>query len=153
MPQLAQNPYDFRFKVIVIGDSGVGKINHILRRSILSLLDLMANHSIAPMWQPWGSTSKQKIYKLMGKGSSCNCGILRGRRDFEPLRRAIIRELLGSAWWIVLAIANLSTISVMTLLYYGRWMKQIRERTVNSVQKILGNKADRSSKYRCVSFE
>lgn len=131
------NAYDLLAKVLIIGDSGVGKTCLLLR---FSDNDFTTSH-LATI----GIDFKMKTIDVDGKRVKMQIWDTAGQDRFKTITQTYYKGAMG----IMLAYAVNDRESFQNI---ENWMKQIREHASEDVCKILvGNKADMAD--RCVDFE
>jgi small GTP-binding protein len=129
--------FDLLAKVLVIGDSGVGKSCLLLR--------FCDNHFTATHLATIGIDYKMKNIEVEGKRVKVQAWDTAGQERFKTITQTFYRGAMG----IIL------TYAVNDRASFGNiesWMKQIKEHASDDVCKILiGNKSDVDD--RCIDYE
>lgn len=88
---MKDNSYDYLVKLLIIGDSGVGKTNILLRACDNKFIPshLMTIGTI--VMQAW--TSRSRPYRSTTRRSRCRSGTRRGRTVSRPSRPPTTRVL------------------------------------------------------------
>jgi len=133
----ANNAYDLLAKVLIIGDSGVGKTCLLLR--------FCDNSFTTSHLATIGIDFKMKTIEVDGKRVKVQIWDTAGQDRFKTITQTYYRGAMG----IILAYAVNDRESFQNI---ENWMKQIKEHASEDVCKILvGNKSDMPD--RCVEYE
>ena len=133
----ANNAYDLLAKVLIIGDSGVGKTCLLLR--------FCENSFTTTHLATIGIDFKMKTIEVDGKRVKVQIWDTAGQDRFKTITQTYYRGAMG----IILAYAVNDRESFQNI---ENWMKQIKEHASEDVCKIIvGNKSDMSD--RCVEYE
>jgi len=131
------NAYDLLAKVLIIGDSGVGKTCLLLRFSENSF----TTSHLATI----GIDFKMKTIDVDGKRVKMQIWDTAGQDRFKTITQTYYKGAMG----IMLAYAVNDRESFQNI---ENWMKQIKEHASEDVSKILvGNKSDMPD--RCIDYE
>jgi Ras-related protein Rab-10 len=129
---MAKKNYDLLFKLLLIGDSGVGKTNILLRFSE----DAFNSNSIATI----GIDFKIKTIELRGKKIKLQIWDTAGQEQFLAITTSYYRAAMGIM--LVYDITNASSFDNI-----AKWLRNIDEHADEDVERmILGNKADMEDK-------
>ena len=130
---------DYLFKVVVVGESGVGKTN-LVKRYVHSTFDESFNPTIAVECESISISSE-------GKTSEINFWDTAGQDKLRTITRTYYKEAHGAV--IVYDIADKE--SFLRIPY---WVKEIKEYCFQNVQIILlGNKKDKLNERKVNSEE
>lgn len=130
--------YDFLFKVVLIGDSGVGKSN-LMTRFTRSGFDLDSKSTI-------GVEFATRSMQVNGKTIKAQIWDIAGRETYRAITAAYYRRAVGAL--LVYDMSNRQTYEDVK-----RWLKELREYTdPNIVIMLIGNKSDLED-LRAVPFE
>jgi len=133
----ASSAYDLLAKVLVIGDSGIGKTCLLLR--------FCENSFTTSHLATIGIDFKMKTIDVEGKRVKVQIWDTAGQDRFKTITQTYYRGAMG----IILGYAVNDRESFQNV---ENWMKQIKEHASEEVCKILvGNKCDMSD--RCVEYE
>lgn len=125
------NSFDYLIKLLVVGDSGVGKTNLLLRftENEFSL------HTISTI----GVDFKKKVINVQDKKINLQIWDTAGQERFQTMALSYYK----GAWGIILAY---SIIDIKSFQSIERWLKQIKENASKDVIIVLiGNKSDLES--------
>ncbi|KAI9890991.1 MAG: hypothetical protein M1814_003342 [Vezdaea aestivalis] len=128
---MANDEYDFLFKIVLIGDSGVGKSN-LLSRFTRNEFNLDSKSTI-------GVEFATRSVEVDGKTVKAQIWDTAGQERYRAITSAYYRGAVGAL--LVYDITNINSwVSV------PRWMKELRDHAdSNIVTMIVGNKLDKSS--------
>ncbi|EAR96030.1 Ras family small GTPase (macronuclear) [Tetrahymena thermophila SB210] len=130
--------YDWIFKLLIIGDSGVGKTNLLLRFCD----DKFATSHLATM----GIDFKSKKIEIDGKKIKLQVWDTAGQERFRQITQNYYKGAMG-------VIMTYSINDKESFRNIEVWMKQIRQQaSVNIAKLLVGNKCDMESE-RQVTFE
>ncbi|KAG6462014.1 hypothetical protein O3G_MSEX012998 [Manduca sexta] len=135
---MAKKTYDLLFKLLLIGDSGVGKTCILFRFS--------DNHFTTTFISTIGIDFKIKTVELRGKKIKLQIWDTAGQERFHTITTSYYRGAMGIM--LVYDITNEKTFDDIV-----KWLRNIDEHANEDVEKmILGNKCDMEEK-RVVSKE
>ena len=125
---MAQDPYDFLFKVVLIGDSGVGKSN-LLSRFTRDEFNLEQKSTI-------GVEFATKSIQTEGKTIKAQIWDTAGQERYRAITSAYYRGAVGAL--LVYDISKHSTFENVE-----RWLQELRVHAEpNTVIMLVGNKSD-----------
>uniref|UniRef100_T1J8K1 Ras-related protein Rab-13 n=1 Tax=Strigamia maritima TaxID=126957 RepID=T1J8K1_STRMM len=135
---MAKKPYDFLFKLLLIGDSGVGKT---------CLLFRYADQTFSPSFiSTIGIDFKIKSIEMRGMKIKLQIWDTAGQERFHTITTSYYRDAMGIM--LVYDITNKKTFDNI-----AKWLRNLEEHANDYVQKmILGNKCDLEDR-RVVSKE
>ncbi|XP_031255294.1 ras-related protein Rab11D [Pistacia vera] len=120
--------YDYLFKLVLIGDSGVGKSN-LLSRFTKNEFNLESKSTI-------GVEFATKSLNIDGKVVKAQIWDTAGQERYRAITSAYYRGAVGAL--LVYDVTQVSTFGNV-----GRWLKELREHTdPNIVVMLIGNKSD-----------
>ncbi|KAF3443992.1 hypothetical protein FNV43_RR13682 [Rhamnella rubrinervis] len=124
----AEDEYDYLFKLVLIGDSGVGKSN-LLSRFTRNEFNLESKSTI-------GVEFATKSLKIDGKVIKAQIWDTAGQERYRAITSAYYRGAVGAL--LVYDVTRRSTFENV-----GRWLKELRDHTdPNLVVMLIGNKSD-----------
>jgi len=130
LPVTADGKYDYLIKLLLIGDSGVGKSSILVRFAD----DTFSQSFIATI----GIDFKIRTVTLDGKRIKLQIWDTAGQERFKTITTAYYRGAMGIL--LVYDVTNEATFANI-----NQWMLAIRQHASSSVNKVLlGNKADTS---------
>ncbi|XP_059462650.1 ras-related protein RABC2a-like [Corylus avellana] len=131
--------YDYAFKILLIGDSGVGKT---------SLIVSFVSDSIEPPLPTVGMDLKFKLLTVGGKKLKLTIWDTAGQDKFRTLTHSFYRGAHG-----IILVYDITVRSTFTAIS-DFWFKEVEIYTTNPkcVKMLVGNKVDRDSE-RVVSQE
>jgi len=125
---MANEEYDFLFKVVLIGDSGVGKSN-LLSRFTRNEFNLESKSTI-------GVEFATRSIKVDSKTIKAQIWDTAGQERYRAITSAYYRGAVGAL--LVYDISKLQTYNNVT-----RWLKELRDHAdTNIVIMLVGNKSD-----------
>lgn len=123
-----EDDYDYLFKLVLIGDSGVGKSN-LLSRFTRNEFNLESKSTI-------GVEFATKSLKIDGKVIKAQIWDTAGQERYRAITSAYYRGAVGA-----LLVYDVTRHATFTNV--GRWLKELREHTdPNIVVMLIGNKSD-----------
>ncbi|KAI4341135.1 hypothetical protein MLD38_025894 [Melastoma candidum] len=124
----ADDEYDYLFKLVLIGDSGVGKSN-LLSRFTRNEFNLESKSTI-------GVEFATKSLRVEGKVIKAQIWDTAGQERYRAITSAYYRGAVGAL--LVYDVTRHSTFENV-----GRWLKELRDHTdPNIVVMLIGNKCD-----------
>ncbi|OWM78732.1 ras-related protein Rab11D-like [Punica granatum] len=124
----AEDEYDYLFKLVLIGDSGVGKSN-LLSRFTRNEFNLESKSTI-------GVEFATKSLNIDGKVIKAQIWDTAGQERYRAITSAYYRGAVGAL--LVYDVTRRSTFENV-----GRWLKELRDHTdPNMVVMLIGNKSD-----------
>lgn len=132
------NSFDYLIKLLIVGDSGVGKTNLLLRftENEFSL------HTISTI----GVDFKKKVINVQDKKLKLQIWDTAGQERFQTMALSYYK----GAWGIIL---TYSIIDIKSFQSIEKWLKQIKDNSSTDVIIVLvGNKSDLESQ-RLISKE
>lgn len=124
----ADDDYDYLFKVVLIGDSGVGKSN-LLSRFTKNEFSLESKSTIGVEFATRSIQVDDKVVKAQIWDTA-------GQERYRAITSAYYRGAVG-------ALLVYDVTRNVTFENVGRWLKELREHTdANIVVMLVGNKAD-----------
>lgn len=124
----AEDEYDYLFKLVLIGDSGVGKSN-LLSRFTRNEFNLESKSTI-------GVEFATKSLNVDGKVIKAQIWDTAGQERYRAITSAYYRGAVGAL--LVYDVTRRSTFENV-----GRWLKELRDHTDPSmVVMLIGNKSD-----------
>ncbi|KAG1121312.1 hypothetical protein G6F42_012550 [Rhizopus arrhizus] len=124
---LSEEAYDYLFKIVIIGDSSVGKSNLLLRYTSDEFLE-DSRSTIAQIWD----TSGQERYKA--------------------ITSAFYRGAVGAL--LVYGMGYIDVTRKSSFDHINQWLKELQEHTDESIPLVLiGNKVDLATSKRAVTTE
>ncbi|GKV25028.1 hypothetical protein SLE2022_117400 [Rubroshorea leprosula] len=123
-----EDDYDYLFKLVLIGDSGVGKSN-LLSRFTRNEFNLESKSTI-------GVEFATKSLSIDGKVIKAQIWDTAGQERYRAITSAYYRGAVGAL--LVYDVTRHATFESV-----GRWLKELREHTdPNIVVMLIGNKSD-----------
>ncbi|XP_068741687.1 ras-related protein Rab-11A-like [Montipora capricornis] len=120
--------FDYLFKVVLIGDSGVGKSN-LLSRSTRNEFNLESKSTI-------GVEFAERNIQVNGKTIKAQIWDNAGQEEYRAMTRAYYRGAVGA-----LVVYNIA--KYLTYENVKRWLKELRDHAdSNIVIMLVGNKSD-----------
>jgi Ras-related protein Rab-11A len=124
----SEDDYDYLFKIVLIGDSGVGKSN-LLYRFTRNEFNLESKTTI-------GVEFSQKSLQLEGKSIRAQIWDTAGQERYRAITSAYYRGALGAL--LVYDVCKIETFESLS-----KWLKELRENTDSQIIIMLvGNKSD-----------
>ncbi|KAK9284241.1 hypothetical protein L1049_023410 [Liquidambar formosana] len=124
----AEDDYDYLFKLVLIGDSGVGKSN-LLSRFTRNEFNLESKSTI-------GVEFATRSMNIDGKVIKAQIWDTAGQERYRAITSAYYRGAVG-------ALLVYDVTRHVTFENVGRWLKELREHTdPNMVVMLIGNKSD-----------
>ncbi|KAG0837196.1 hypothetical protein G6F16_003945 [Rhizopus arrhizus] len=131
--------YDYLFKIIIIGDSGVGKSNLLLRYT--------SNEFLQDSRSTIGVEFATKTIKIGNCTIKAQLWDTSGQERYKAITSAFYRGAVGAI--LVYDITRKSSFD-----HISQWLEELREYTEDNIPLVLvGNKVDLSDKSRAVSTE
>ena len=120
--------YDYLFKIVLIGDSGVGKSN-LLYRFTRNEFNLESKTTI-------GVEFSQKNVQIEGKNIRSQIWDTAGQERYRAITSAYYRGALGAL--LVYDVCKAETFESL-----GKWLKELKEHTdPQTIIMLVGNKSD-----------
>ena len=124
----SEEDYDYLFKIVLIGDSGVGKSN-LLYRFTRNEFNLESKTTI-------GVEFSQKNVQIEGKGIRAQIWDTAGQERYRAITSAYYRGALGAL--LVYDVCKAETFESL-----GRWLKELKDHTdAQTTIMLVGNKSD-----------
>jgi Ras-related protein Rab-11A len=124
----SEDDYDYLFKIVLIGDSGVGKSN-LLYRFTKNEFNLESKTTI-------GVEFSQKNVSIDSKNIRAQIWDTAGQERYRAITSAYYRGALG-------ALLVYDVCKVETFESLGRWLKELKDHTdAQTIIMLVGNKAD-----------
>ncbi|CAK69460.1 unnamed protein product (macronuclear) [Paramecium tetraurelia] len=131
MTRCNENEYDFLFKIILIGDSGVGKTN-ILQRFVKNEFILDSKPTI-------GVEFSTKTINVENKSVKCQIWDTAGQERYRAITNAYYRGAVG-------AFVCYDITREITFTNIEKWLSEIKEYAPkNIVIMMIGNKIDQAN--------
>lgn len=124
----SEDDYDYLFKIVLIGDSGVGKSN-LLYRFTRNEFNLESKTTI-------GVEFSQKNVQVDNKNIRAQIWDTAGQERYRAITSAYYRGALGAL--LVYDVCKIETFESL-----GKWLKELREHTdAQTIIMLVGNKSD-----------
>ncbi|KAI8643193.1 GTP-binding protein [Parasitella parasitica] len=136
---LSEDSYDYLFKIVIVGDSGVGKSNLLLRYTSDEFLE-DSRSTIGVEF----ATKSIKIDKCFIKAQIWDTS---GQERYKAITSAFYRGAVGAL--LVYDITRKSS-----FVHVNHWLKELQDHTKENIPLVLiGNKMDLANNKRAVSTE
>ncbi|CAO3696992.1 unnamed protein product [Rhizopus stolonifer] len=135
----SEEAYDYLFKIIIIGDSGVGKSNLLLRYT--------SNGFLQDSRSTIGVEFATKTLKIDNNVIKAQLWDTSGQERYKAITSAFYRGAVGAL--LVYDITRKSSFD-----HISQWLEELREYTEDNIPLLMvGNKLDLADKGRAVSTE
>ncbi|KAI9282650.1 ras family-domain-containing protein [Sporodiniella umbellata] len=139
MMNYSEEAYDYLFKIIIIGDSGVGKSNLLLRYT--------SNEFLQDSRSTIGVEFATKTIKIENSVIKAQLWDTSGQERYKAITSAFYRGAVGAL--LVYDITRKSSFD-----HISQWLEELREYTEDNIPLLMiGNKLDLSEKSRAISTE
>ncbi|KAI9476134.1 MAG: putative Rab11, partial [Benjaminiella poitrasii] len=139
MEMLSEDTYDYLFKIVIIGDSGVGKSNLLLR---YTSNDFMENSR-----STIGVEFATKSIEIENSLIKAQIWDTSGQERYKAITSAFYRGAVGAL--LVYDITRKSSFD-----HVNQWLKELREHTEDHIPLVLiGNKVDLANSDRAISTD